>query len=190
MRLTPVERALQAVDADANLAPVGLDLGLARPPHEAEAAALAFQVGPGPHQAAPLVAKGGEFDLEPALTGAGPCREDFEDQCSAVDDLAVPRAFEIALLDRGERPIHDDQSEFMRRHDVRHRLHAPRTEEGGRPRLLHGHDIGLTTSRSMAWARLTASARRLSGSRARSRAFPPPAGEPAPDAGRRCAVAN
>ena len=141
--LDPVERALQAVDADANLAPVGLDLGLARPAHEAKAAALAFQVRPGPHQAAPLVAKGGEFDLEPALTGAGPRREDFEDERGAVDDLAVPRAFEIALLDRGERPIHDDQSQVVRGHDVRHRLHAPGTEQGGRPRLLHGHDVGL-----------------------------------------------
>ena len=128
---------------DANLAPVGLDLRLARPAHEAKAAALALQVRPGSHQAAALVAKRSELDLEPALARAGPRREDFEDERGAVNHLAVPRAFEIALLDRGERPIHDDQSELVCGHDVRHRLHAPGAEQGGRPRPLHGHDVGL-----------------------------------------------
>ena len=138
--LYAIQRALQPVDSDANLAPVGLDLGLARPAHEAKAAALALQVGPGPNQAAPLVAERSELDLEAALPGARPCREDFEDERGAVDHLAVPGAFEIALLHRGERSIHDDQAQLVRGYRVRHRFHPAGAEQGRGPRLLHRHD--------------------------------------------------
>ena len=79
-----VQRALETADAGGESAPVGLDLRLARPAYETEAAALAFKVRPGPHQAAALIAKSGELDLEPALPRARPSAEDFEDECGAV----------------------------------------------------------------------------------------------------------
>ena len=189
--LDPVERTLQPADADADLAPVGLDLRLARPAHEAEAAALAFQVGPGSHQATPLVAECGELDLQPALPGARPCRENFEDERRAVDHLAAPRAFEIALLHRGERPIHDDQAQFVRGYCLRHRLHPSGAEQGGRPRLLHGHDIGLhDVEVDGAGEAHRLGEATLGLSHAFARVPGRPASEPAPDAEHRCAVAN
>ena len=70
-----------------------------------------------------------------------PRREDLQDERGAIDDLAVPRAFQIALLHRGQRAVHDHQSEPVRRDRVRHRRHPPGTEERRRPGLLHRHDL-------------------------------------------------
>ena len=161
------------------------------PPTKPRAAALALKVRPRPHQAAALVAKSGELDLEPALPRACPSAEDFEDERGAVDDLAAPRAFEIALLNRGERPIHDDQFQVVRGCCLRDRFHPPETEQGRWPRLLQAHNLrkhDIEVDRTGEAHRLGEAALGLTRRLARvvRRRLVPPA----PDTGHRCAMAN
>jgi len=69
---------------------------------------LALQMGPGPHQAAALIGQMCQLDLKPAFTGARPLPKDFQNERVAVEDLGLPFALQVALLDRRELRIDDN----------------------------------------------------------------------------------
>ena len=73
-------------------AAVGLDLRFAGAAEKAEAAALAFEMGPGPHQPALLIVEMGELDLQAPFPRPRARAEDLEDQAGAVEHLGVPGA--------------------------------------------------------------------------------------------------
>ena len=100
MRVDLFELAAQLRHAVADQPAVGLDLGLARAAEEAEAAALALEVGPAAHQPPRLIVEMGELDLQPPFRRRRPLAEDLEDQAGAVDHLGLGRRLQVLLLDR------------------------------------------------------------------------------------------
>ncbi len=108
-----LELALQQRDAVGDEAAVDFELAFARAAEKAEAAALALEMGPGPHQPRALIGQRRQLDLQAALMRARPRAENFEDQAGAVDDLAFPGALEIALLHRADRGIDDDDGDRL-----------------------------------------------------------------------------
>ena len=102
-----LQLALDLDDAFADQAAVGFDLGFAGTAEEAEAAALAFQVGPASDQARALIGQMRELDLQPAFPRVRALAEDFQDQRRAVEHLGRPGLFQIALLHRRERRVDD-----------------------------------------------------------------------------------
>ena len=108
-----LEFLFQPHDAIADQPPVGLDLGFAGAAEEAEAAALTLKMGPGADQAGALIIEMGEFDLQDAFAGAGAGAENVQDQAGAVDDLAAPGLFQVALLHRGKLGVDNDDADLV-----------------------------------------------------------------------------
>jgi hypothetical protein len=112
-RLHLLDFVFEPDDALADQAAIRLDLGFAGTAHETKTAALALQMGPGPHQPRALVVQMRQFDLQRAFPGLGAAAEDFQDQPGAVEHLGVPGFLEIALLDRRQRAIHHHQLDLV-----------------------------------------------------------------------------
>ncbi len=128
-------------EALADQAAVGLDLGFARPAEEAEAAALPLEMGPAAHQPAALIGEMRQFDLQAAFARRGALAEDFEDQRRAVEHLHLPGALEIALLDRRELGIDDDDFGFEPARLGRDLLDLAAADQGRRRRARQRHDV-------------------------------------------------
>ena len=108
----------QPGNAVADQAPVSLDLRFAGTAQEAEAAALAFKVGPAAHQAAGLILQMRQFHLQRAFRRAGALAKNFQDEPGAIDHLGLQQFFKIALLNRGDGAIDDDHLGLHRRHQA------------------------------------------------------------------------
>ena len=84
-----------------------------RPADKSEPAALALQMGPGPHQPGALIAERRQFHLQHPFAGLGAGGEDFQYHAGAIQQLHVPGFFQIALLHRGDRTIHQHQPDVV-----------------------------------------------------------------------------
>ena len=168
MRLHLLDLVLEPGDAIADQTAVGLDLGLARSAHEAEAAALALQMGPGPHQPAALIVQMRQLDLQRALPRLGAAAENFQDQSGAVEHFCVPGLLEIALLDRRQRAIHHDQLDVVAGDQSDDLLDLALADIVRGLIWLIGAISASATVRSMARARPAASSSRASKSRTAS----------------------
>src|SRR5690606_37377924 len=104
-------------------------------------ASLPFKVRPGPDQAAALIGKLRQFDLKLALARPCPFAEDLENEPRAVDHLAVPGAFEIALLDRRERRIDDDKTDLLGGNQLAKGFDSAAAEESRRPPMAEPDDF-------------------------------------------------
>ena len=111
---------------------IGLDLGFARAAKEAEAAALAFEVGPAAHQPAGLIVEMGKLDLQPPLGSRGAFAEDLQDQARPVDDLDARFLLQVLLLNGGKRRIDDEQLGAILLGDPGDLLDLPLAEQGRR----------------------------------------------------------
>ena len=137
-----VELAFQLHHLVVDGAAVALDLRLARAADKAEAAALAFEVGPGPHQPRALVGQRGQFHLQHALARLRPVGEDLEDQTGAVQQLHAPFAFEVALLRRRHRPVDKHEPDAERPDPLLQLGHLARPEQKPRLRTGNAHHLG------------------------------------------------
>ena len=135
--------APKATHALPDHAAIGFDLRFARTPEEAESAALPFEVGPASDEAALLIVQMRKLDLQPAFSGRGSFSENFEDQRRSIDDLAIEFRLEVALLDRRQRSIHDDEIDLVLDRQRGEARDLAAAEEGSGADLADGHQLGM-----------------------------------------------
>src|SRR5690606_26733247 len=84
-----------------------------------------------------------ELDLQLAFVALSALREDLEDQLGAVDDRNVPAALQIALLDRRQLLIEDDERDAFGSQLRADLVGLARSDEQGgiRPGAAHGDAI-------------------------------------------------
>src|SRR5262249_13552173 len=128
-------------DALVDEPPVDFELALAGSTQEAEAAALALEVGPGPDQARPLIGEMGQLDLERALVRTRPRAENLEDEPGAVDHRALPGALEVALLHRAHRRVDHGDGGLLALDQLLQPLDLTGTEQRRGSRLVELHHL-------------------------------------------------
>ncbi len=104
-----LDAIVEGLDALADQAAVGFELGFTRPAQADAAAALALEVGPAAHEARGHVLQLREFDLQLAFERARALRKDVEDQAAAVEHAALQFLLEIAFLAGAQRAVDDDE---------------------------------------------------------------------------------
>ena len=110
-----------------------------------------------------------QLDLQRAFPRPRARAENFENEPGAVEHLGVPGLFEIALLHRRERVIHDDDPGVVGLDDPGDLFDLAVAEKGRRPQAASVTMPLSTTSRSMARASPTASSRRAAACRSQGR---------------------
>ena len=138
-----IQFALEPHNAVPDQPPVNFDLALTRPAQKAEAAALAFQVRPGPHKPRALIFQMRQFHLQAAFARPRPFAENLQDQPRAINHLAAPGAFQIALLHGAEGSIHNHHAHLLVMQRARFDLHLAFAHQGGRPPLSQRMDRGM-----------------------------------------------
>src|SRR6516225_5502795 len=124
-------------------AAVGFELGFAGSTKEAEAAALALEMGPGTHQSALLISQMRMLDLQRALARAGATAENLQDQAGAVQDFRIPRFFQVALLHWRQRAIHDHDAGVETFDETGNLFDLALAEKCCRPQSVEHDDAGL-----------------------------------------------
>jgi hypothetical protein len=87
-----------------------------------------------------LVIEMREFNLQAAFGGGRPFPEDLQDQTGTIDDLTLQAFLEIALLDRTERAIDDNEFCPLLLASGSHAFDLAFAEQGGGAYLAHRHD--------------------------------------------------
>jgi hypothetical protein len=84
-----------------------------------------------------------QFDLQRALARCRPFPEDVQDQARPVDDLAAPGAFQVALLDRGQRGIDNGDRHLVLGQRTGLARDLPVPQQGGRSAHAQREDGGM-----------------------------------------------
>lgn len=84
-----------------------------------------------------------EFDLQRAFLGLGAASEDFEDETGAIQHFRGPCLLQIALLDRRQRAIDDDEPRVVRLHQRSDFLDLALTEISRGAQLIQRGDDGV-----------------------------------------------
>jgi hypothetical protein len=128
---------------------VELDLRLAGSTARSDPTNLALEVRPGPGQTGQLILELRHLHLELGLASARPLGKDLDDQAGPIGDGALELLLEIALLNRAELVVHDDQIVVQLGTEILHLLDLAAPEVGRRLWSVaaldyspHGHAAG------------------------------------------------